>query len=573
MALFLAVVCAHLSASAAALKNVLFIAVDDLRPQLGCYNASFMATPRVDALAAESLTLARAFTNYPYCSPSRNSFMSGRAPDVTRVFNFLDHFRETGVGAGWTALPEYFKQHGYFTVGSGKLYHPGLPPHDDNPRSWSVNLTDYGGNGGCVCAAAPTAAQPHAPMSCRLPDAPGSAADGGGCADVQVAQTVMALLRQWNATRRGGDSGGVGVGGVGGVGSAPFFAALGLHKPHLPWAAPGRFFDRYEPVAALPTAAHPLPPVGMPPVAYHHCQWQPFNSSSGGGNTTCGLTEGGGPATCWPAPRTAPVTRAMAQRARHGYYAAVSFTDALIGEVLDVLDELGAEVVANTVVLLTSDHGWQLGEHGEYCKTTLFDLALHIPMLIRDPSRPASRGATSFGFAENLDIYRTLADLAGLPPPPEGAPDAVGGSSLAPLLDDPTNAAGGARDAAFSQQAHCFRDPHTNATIDVWTVADSCTVTPRDRLDVMGYSVRVECWRMTRWLNWLGAEERADWAGAPNATELYAHCGGDESQSQFDRYENENLAADPAHAAVLRALDKRLRERFEPRQRAPPPPP
>ena len=122
--------------------NVLFIAVDDLRPNLGAYGHDFMKTPRMDELAYSGTLFQRAYVQYSFCAPSRNSFMAGRRPDTTRAFSFVNHFRETGVGEEWNSFPEHFRKAGFFTAGAGKLYHPGLPPNFDaadshgNVRSW-----------------------------------------------------------------------------------------------------------------------------------------------------------------------------------------------------------------------------------------------------------------------------------------------------------------------------------------------------------------------------------------------------------------------------------------------------
>ena len=198
--------------------NVLFVVYDDLRPQLGAYGHEQMSTPNFDSLAAESLVFNRAYTNYPYCAPSRNSFMSGRMPDHAQDWNFLDSFRQKdvhstnptpNVGAEWVALPQFFRQQGYWTVGSGKLYHPNLPVDNDNPKSWSENLTDFGGNSGCTCPNVPSATHPHAPMFCALPE-------NTTCPDVIITDTVVGQLRRWDSTPS--------------LKAQPFFVGFGIHK-------------------------------------------------------------------------------------------------------------------------------------------------------------------------------------------------------------------------------------------------------------------------------------------------------------------------------------------------------
>jgi iduronate 2-sulfatase len=208
-------------------------------------------------------------------------------------------------------------------------------------------------------------------------------------------------------------------------------------------------------------------------------------------------------------------------------------------------------------------HGWQLGEHNEWCKTTLFELALHIPFMIRDPRASAPyghSGAVTAAFAENIDIYRTLAELSGLEAKVESSVDGV---SLAPLLVNPDHTQNPkAKHAAFSQQAHCLIDPHTNLPIDVWTVADSCTMTPRESLGFMGYSIRTNEWRLTAWLQWDGDALQADWS-AINGTELYNHTGDDGlTLSALDDYENDNVAH--LNPGVVSSLMAQLRGHFQP---------
>ena len=119
------------------LRNVLMITIDDLRPQLNAYGVSETKTPHIDAFAKGATVFQHAYCQMAVCSPSRNSFMSGRRPDTTKVWNFINHFRETEVGANWTSLPQYFKHHGYYSYGAGKLYHPNKPPRNDYPTSWT----------------------------------------------------------------------------------------------------------------------------------------------------------------------------------------------------------------------------------------------------------------------------------------------------------------------------------------------------------------------------------------------------------------------------------------------------
>ena len=224
-------------------------------------------------------------------------------------------------------------------------------------------------------------------------------------------------------------------------------------------------------------------------------------------------------------------------------------------------------------MLLTADHGWQLGEHNEWCKQTLFDVTLHIPFIIRAPNRRFGRsGRHTSGMAELVDLYRTLADLAGLPPPAAG----VDGTSLAPLLDNPTPAAGPAfKTAAYSQMARCLlcqasdskkgRCPPGVKAGEVYSPyvgKDDCANVPREEIGWMGFTMRTPSWRFTTWVAWNGEALRPDWTKV-NATELYAHdCDTPLCDNDFDRWDNENVAED--HASTVAALRTRLQQHFYP---------
>ena len=324
------------------------------------------------------------------------------------------------------------------------------------------------------------------------------------------------------------------------------------------------FFDHYEepggsgaPLASLPIAAHPEPPQGMPPIAWHAGQWGHFNHSFAPGR---------------------PVSNAVAREARQGYFAAVSFADDLVGRALAALAATGKS--NETVVLLTADHGWQLGEHGEWCKQTLFDVTLHIPFIIRPPLGVArydpSRGRRTTAFAELVDIYRTLADVAGLPAPPSGATDSVDGVSLAPLLVAPDSPGFAAKKpAAFSQMARCllcgaqqFKSKRCPPGVKIgekyspFVGPDDCQRVPREEIGWMGFSIRTAEWRLTEWVVWDGAALRPDWSNV-NATELYSHaCTGAGCDNDFDATENVNVAGIPENAAAVASLRSMLVQHF-----------
>lgn len=258
----------------------------------------------------------------------------------------------------------------------------------------------------------------------------------------------------------------------------PFFLAIGFSKPHLPFVAPRKYWDLYDP-EAVALASNPFRPEGAPDFAL---------LDSGELRAYRGISKNG------------PIPDDLARTLKHGYYAAVSYMDAQVGKVLDELDRLGLR--ENTIVVLWGDHGWKLGEHAAWCKHSNVELDTHVPLIVAGPG--LSAGAHANGLVEFVDLYPTLAELAGLTPPKE-----LEGLSFAPLLREPGRSW---KSAAFSQY-------------------------PRPGL--MGYTMRTDRYRLTRWL-------RRDDPSHVEAVELYDH--------QADPDENRNVAEDPAHADALKAL-------------------
>lgn len=459
-------------AIAAERLNVLFIAVDDLRTDLGCYGDPIAVTPHLDALAARGRVFSRAYSQIAVCNPSRASLMTGRRPDTLRVWDLNTHFREHVPDV--VTLPQYFKQHGYHTEAVGKIYHD--PPRFRDEPSWSVpallddtgaargkyaseaNLRVYqpGGKRGEEKAAATEAA-----------DVPDNTYIDGRVADVAV-ERLRAL------TAKG----------------QPFFLAVGIRRPHLPFTAPKRYWDLYDP-EKLGTVPQPEPPRGAPALALH-------NSAELRGYTDMPAKGG------W--------TAEQVTRLRHGYYAATSYADAQIGRVLSELRARGLE--RNTVVVVWSDHGYHLGEHGLWCKTTNYEVDTRVPLIVAYPGQPHA-GAKTSALVELLDLYPTLVDLCALP-----VARGLEGRSLRPWLEAPTHAS---PPAAFSQ----FARP--------WIY--------RQKPEAMGYAVRTPTHRYVEWRRF-GTREVV-------ARELYA-LRGDEL------FETENLAESPAEATRVREMSALL---------------
>jgi len=378
--------------------NILFIAVDDLRPALGAYGDPLAITPHLDRLARSGVTFERAYCQQAVCSPSRISLLTGLRPDTTGIYDLQTHHR-TRV-PDLPVIPQWFREHGYLTVGRGKIFHGKL----DDPLAWDSPPSELKLSG--TLYALPANRDP-APIELGRPQSRGPAWEIADVPDETygdgiIARDAVDFLRHRRPTNR------------------PFFLALGFLKPHLPFNAPKRYWDLHDPEKLWPPSTRSLP-VGTPDWVSQP-GWELRNAYSG-----------------VPADYTAPIPEETQKKLRHGYYAATSFVDAQIGKVLTALDELGLS--ENTIVILWGDHGYHLGEHGTWCKHSNFEEAVHAPLLLRVPGR--AQGARVPAPVEFLDVYPTLVQLAGLP-----APSHLEGRSLAPFLEDPKRPAD---KPAFSQ--------------------------------------------------------------------------------------------------------------------------
>jgi iduronate 2-sulfatase len=340
------------SAPAAARPNVLFIVVDDLNTALGCYGNATVKSPNIDRLAARGVRFDRAYAQYPLCNPSRVSFLSGRRPEATGVYVLSTSARTALPQA--VMLPQFFREHGYFTAGAGKVYHS---VKMSDPKSWDIYEDGAGED-----------PQEQAAIKSRYGGGDGRPAwheldgDGSKMRDGVNARTILRLMREQHAAGK------------------PFFLAAGFHKPHLPWTAPKSFFALY-PEKAIPVPAEPAMR-DVPPIALQ--------------TELSGFEQ--------------PATRAGALR---GYYACISFTDHQIGLLLDQLEEL--HLWSTTLVVLVGDNGFHLGDHaGLWSKLSAFDAATRVPLIFAGAGVPAGRVVTSP--VALLDIYPSILDLCGQTP-------------------------------------------------------------------------------------------------------------------------------------------------------------
>ncbi len=503
--------------------NVLFIAVDDLRPELGCYGNHGVQSPSIDRLARRGVLFERAYCQVPLCGPTRTSLLTGLRPDTTGVVHNHTHFRDRFPHL--VTLPEHFKSHGYHAVTMGKIFHGGLK----DPKSWSGPLE-------------------LPPAYRRYP----SPAVGG----YQLPQNKQTVLRKREAAKQAGltgsqawgmtcgpaveaadvpDSayqdgvvGDMGVEAIRRFKNRPFFIAVGFYKPHLPFVAPKRYWDLYDPTE-IDLADNPFGPKDCPPLALPP-------------SLELRAREG--------IPKIGPVPDDTARTLIHGYYACTSYIDAQIGRLLDELDRHGLR--DKTIVVLWGDHGWQLGEHGLWGKASNFETSARVPLIVAAPG-PFARGEKARGLVEFIDIYPTLCELAGLP-----LPEHLEGTSFVPLLEDPARSW---KSAAFTQYpCPALREwaglPLEKGMQGMFAPLMEEVKKKLKAHDpggynfeaynehVMGYSMRTNRHRFVYWTD----DRRPD---RPVAMELYDH--------QTDPDENVNVAGDPRNRALVEQLILQLK--------------
>jgi len=370
----------HLHAQGARRLNVLFIAVDELN----CYGNTMVRSPHIDRLAARGVRFARAYCQYPLCNPSRTSLLSGRRPEATRIWDNTTPPRTYLKDVVF--LPEYFHQHGYFTARVGKIAHGRF----EDAVAWDVSENPQRSGQAPPAQGSGQAAQRARRSGQAQPAATQEA--GGGVKlswratnnrdedepDGRTARRVVQLIEQSQ--------------------DKPFFIGAGFHKPHLPWVAPKKYFDLYDPGKIVLPPNPPNDRDDIPRVA---------------------LTRTAG---------DEKMTDAERRQAIAAYHAATSFMDAQVGVLLEALHRL--KLAERTIVILWGDNGFHLYEHELWRKTCLFEESAGVPLIIAAPGKSA--GAVSPRLAEFVDIYPTLAELCGLPIPP-----GLEGTSMAPLLEDP----------------------------------------------------------------------------------------------------------------------------------------
>jgi iduronate 2-sulfatase len=386
--------------------------VDDLRPELNeAFGKTYMQTPNIDTLSRSSLVFRRAFVQQAICGASRSSFLTGRRVETTRVYDLHSYWRD--VSGDFVSIGQQFAEKGFATRGFGKIAHPvcGGAQHDSpgecDPKAWSLPYFHSPEEGHWTCS---TRSAQRGYCSAAIDSyytvSPAEEAQHP-MPDAQIAQEAVDQLHTFATAR---DSGGS---------QQPFFMGVGFHKPHLPFVVPQRHVHKY-PLSSIQVAPNNYAPVNMPLAAWsnngelmsypdivalhlpeqHLPGWQCY------GTQPCQM----GPNGTFPDQK--------ARELRQHYFAAVSFADEQVGSVLTALDTNGYS--QNTIVMFFGDHGWQLGEHGEWCKHTQFDIATNTPLILRVPGvtdAPGFRQHVSDGYVELVDVMPTLADYAGITVP------------------------------------------------------------------------------------------------------------------------------------------------------------
>jgi iduronate 2-sulfatase len=373
--------------------NVLFIATDDLRNDLGCYGNAYVKAPNLDRLAERGLVFNRAYCQQAVCNPSRASIMTGRRVDSLQIWNLATHFRIQLPDV--VTLPQHFKKHGYFTQNVGKIYHNWIHEIQGDPDSWSVpaelHFANHGNDKAQIEGELPLSSTTSPKCECR--DVVDEAYFDG-----RVAKRAIEALRERASSKE------------------PFFLAVGFWKPHSPFNAPKKYWDLYR-RDEIPMPRHSNWPIDAPKIAFHDSR-----EILGSGNKTTRLSA------------------EWIREIRHGYLANISYMDAQIGKVLDELQRLKLD--QKTIIVFWSDHGYHLGEQGLFAKTSNFELDARVPLIISVPNM-ITAGETTNSLSELLDISPTLADLCNLP-----RPLGTEGVSLAPVLQ---NTVAKVREVALTQ--------------------------------------------------------------------------------------------------------------------------
>lgn len=470
--------------------NVLFIAVDDLRPQLNCYGHQQMISPNINRLARGGALFTRSYCQVPVCGASRASLLTGLRPTAERFTHAHSQAEKDAPDA--IPIQAHFQNNGYYTLSNGKIYQHvtdyesgwSEPPWRPNGEWWgwqayvteeSFDIIRRMREQG-IKAPGPFYAVESEPAKYHALPGLGLVKSGPPteCADVadnrypdgMLADKVISDIERLKNFSR------------------PFFITAGFVKPHLPFAAPKKYWELYK-RDEIDLADNPFRPKNAPDEALHN--WNELRSYA-------------------DIPKTGRLSENQARELIHGYYACVSYIDAQIGRILNALDNY--DLTKNTAIVLWGDHGWNLGEHGLWCKHCNFETSLHSPLIVH---APGVRGHLKIdALTEFVDIYPSLCELCGIP-----IPDNLQGKSFVPLLENPHIPW---KEAVYSRYKN-------------------------------GESIKTDRYRYTEYY----AEN-----GDVTAAMLYDH--------DHDPQENNNLSQSVEHSGIVSQLSRKLRRHISNRQ-------
>ncbi|MEZ4905274.1 MAG: sulfatase [Spirosomataceae bacterium] len=481
--------------------NVLFIAVDDLKPLLNCYGATYMHTPNIDRLAKMGTVFMNNYCQQAVCAPTRASLLTGMRPDYTRIWDLKTQIRD--MNPSIRTLPQYFKENGYVTAGIGKVFDNRSVDKGEDTPSWLIPYerlkeTDFAEGFGRpkrnyyqspktleILARIEAEAKKKGLLGVELSDFMnanrGPAVESADVPDHAypdgaVANRATKTIAQLAESKQ------------------PFFYAVGFSRPHLPFCSPQKYWNLYK-RDQIKTAVFQNKSQDAPDFAFQ-ASGELFNNylQSDGQHFRKGYT---------------PQADSIQKELIHGYYASVSYLDAQVGKLLDALDKNG--LAKNTIIVLWGDHGWHLGDHAMWCKHSNFEQATRAPLIITSPNFKGNQKAT--GLSEFVDVFPTLAALAGL-----NIPDGLAGKSLVPMLKNPKTSV---KHYAVSQYPR-----------------------KENKDDLMGYSIRTKEFRYTAWFKTAFYQNKTLSSAKPIAVELYNY--------QHDPNETINVANKPELQQIVK---------------------
>ncbi|MFB9053186.1 sulfatase [Formosa undariae] len=483
--------------------NILFIPIDDLRPEFGSYGNSDILSPNIDKLASNGVVFNRAYCQQAVCTASRTSLLTGLRPDSTQVWDLKTHFRDQMPDL--VTLPQFFKNNGYYSVGLGKTFHNTL----QDSLAWNeyLHVDGFPFDPDAVYVNQDNIIEQKELELKRLKAGKAKFDKYGfiysktkssemGLVDdddayYDGAQTTMAIEKLKELKSK----------------NQPFFLSVGYYKPHLPFNAPKKYWDMYN-RADIKLADNQFHPKDSPSYSVH------------GDAELRGYVDA---KNNLPYPNEGNWDEEKQRELKHAYYACVSYIDAQIGRIMDELERLGLK--DNTIVVLWGDHGWKLGEHNGWGKQTNYEIDARVPLIISG-AKVEAKGKTSNALTEFVDVYPTLCDVAGF-----SVPEYLQGTSLKPLLKDTDSKV---KDAAYSQ----------------FLLGRYGTVKEREE-EKMGYTVRTNRYRYVEWYTWQAdKKEKGELIGR----ELFDH--------ENDSQENINVVDQAINKELVVRLSEELKKGF-----------